>query len=155
MSPYIKYINYSNGLIMRYIKTPYRFFRHLLTLPFIFSAIIPILILDIWIEIFHRISFPFYRIPYVKRGQYIKIDRHKLSYLDPMQKLNCAYCGYANGVLQYCVQIFGETEKYWCSINHEKDEIFIAPPHPTEFNAYNNEEEYIKEYKSKRTRQFF
>ncbi len=139
---------------MKYIKAPHRFFRHLLTIPFLFSAAIPFIILDIWIEIYHRVSFPFYRMSYIKRGQYIKVDRHKLSYLDPMQKLNCVYCGYVNGVLQYWVKIVGETEKYWCGIMHKEDKNFNAPPHHAEFISYDNKEEYINKFKSQRSRQF-
>jgi len=109
------------------------------------------LIMDIYIEIFHRFSFLFYGIPYVKRGNYIRIDRHKLSYLNPLQKLYCVYCGYANGVLQYWVKIFGETEKYWCAIKHHEDKDFIAPPNHNEFISYDSPEEYEEVYGSKKT----
>jgi len=107
--------------------------RHALTAPFIFGAVVPIAILDLFIEIYHRFCFPFYRIPYVKRKNYVKVDRHKLSYLRLGQKINCIYCGYANGVMQYWVKILGETEKYFCSIQHEKDPDFIQPEHHKEF----------------------
>ena len=139
---------------MDHLRTPHRFLRHLLTIPFLFSAVIPIVILDLWIEVYHRISFPFYRLPYVKRGHYIKIDRHRLSYLNPMQKLNCLYCGYANGVLQFWVKIVGDTEKYWCAIKHKPDEKYNAPEHHNEFIGYNDEDEFITVYESKKTRPF-
>jgi len=42
------------------------------------------------------------------------------------QKLNCVYCGYANGVITYAKSIAGETERYWCPVKH-KTEIFC--PH--------------------------
>lgn len=45
------------------------------------------------------------------------IDRHKLAYLR-IEKLNCAYCGYANGVFAYVREIAGRTEAYWCPIKH-------------------------------------
>lgn len=87
-----------------------RLIYHILVMPLIYSLIIPVFILDFWVEIYHRICFVAYDIPYVKRSKYIKIDRHKLSYLQFYEKLNCVYCGYANGVLHYTV-IAGETAK--------------------------------------------
>lgn len=88
-------------LRMKYLKTPHRFLKHLIVLPFIYPAVIPFLLLDFWIELYHRVSFPIYGIPTVKRSRYVLIDRHRLQYLNIMQKLNCIYCGYASGILQY------------------------------------------------------
>ena len=72
---------------MKYITIKHRVFKHILTAPFIFGSVIPMAILDLFIEIYHRICFPFYNIPYVKRKNYVKVDRHKLSYLNLGQKL--------------------------------------------------------------------
>ena len=73
-------------------------FLRALSTPFIFGVAIPIIILDIIIEIYHRVSFYLYGIEYVKRKEYIKvIDRAKLRYLSPLQKVFCMYCGYVNG----------------------------------------------------------
>ncbi len=49
----------------------------------------------------------------------MRIDRHKLAYLSPLQKLNCVYCGYANGVLGFAREVAARTEQYWCPIQHE------------------------------------
>lgn len=137
---------------MRYITRPHRFIRHLPTLPFIYFATVPIIFLDIWIEIYHRICFPFYNIPYVKRSDYIKIDRQKLSYLGFMQKLNCTYCGYANGAVKYWTRIFAETERYWCAIQHQQDEKFEVPEHHAEFIPFGDEKAYKETYDDKKTR---
>jgi len=139
---------------MKYLTTPYRFFRHLPTLPFIYLAAVPIFIMDVWLEIYHRICFPFYRIPYVKRREYIRIDRQKLSYLGFMQKLNCAYCGYANGAVKYWTKIIAETERYWCAIQHRQDEKFKAPEHHADFIPYGDENVYNETYEKKKTKQF-
>ena len=32
--------------------------------------------------------------------------------------MNCAYCGYANGVLAYATEIASRTEQYWCPVKH-------------------------------------
>jgi hypothetical protein len=90
---------------MLYIKHPNRLMI-LVLLPLLWILIIPLVILDICIEIYHRILFPLYKLPYVKRGDYIQImDRAKLPYLNIVQKVNCMYCGYANGVVRYWVEI--------------------------------------------------
>jgi hypothetical protein len=136
---------------MKYMLQKNRFLRHLPTYPLIFLAVFPIMILDLWVEMYHRFCFPFYRIPYVRRKEYIKIDRHKLKYLNLMQKYNCAYCGYVNGVAAYWVKIFAETESYWCGIRHETSDRFNAPEHHEEFIAYNDRKGYDEEFYSKKT----
>ncbi len=45
-------------------------------------------------------------------------DRQKLGYLNLVEKLNCAYCSYGNGVLAYVSEIAAKTESYWCPIKH-------------------------------------
>ena len=54
------------------------------------------------------------------------IDRHHLAYLNAIEKLNCVYCGYANGVFAYVREIAGRTEQYWCPIRHAKR---VRSPH--------------------------
>lgn len=127
---------------MKFKQYPEKTLRHLCSAPFIYAVFFPVVLLDIFMEIYHRICFPLYGIPYVRRSQYIKIDRHRLSYLSLMEKINCAYCGYVNGFFHYGSQIAAETEKYWCGIKHAKDPSFIPPEHHKEFIAYGDEEEY-------------
>ena len=129
---------------MKYKQNNHRFVWHLLSMPVIYSMTIPLVILDLWIEIYHRICFAAYGIPYVKRGKYIRVDRQKLRYLSFLEKLNCMYCGYANGLLHYSLIIAGETEKYWCGIKHKPDSDFCEPEHHKEFIAYGDEEAYRK-----------
>lgn len=45
--------------------------RHLLSTPFIWVMIVPVALADLLGEIYHRICFPLYGLPYVKRSQYI------------------------------------------------------------------------------------
>lgn len=150
----VRFIAEKNPLLMKYLKTRHRFLKHLIILPFIYPAGILLFLLDFWIELYHRISFPIYGIPAVKRSRYVLIDRHRLQYLNVMQKLNCIYCGYANGILQYWVKIIGETEKYWCGIQHRNKEGFVVPAHHAEFIPYGDEEAYRREFSAKKTRMF-
>lgn len=139
---------------MDYLKKKHRFLRHFPVLPFIYFAAVPIIFLDFWVELYHRVSFPIYGLACIKRGTYVRIDRHRLKYLNFPQKMNCAYCGYANGLIQYWAKIFGATEKYWCAIQHEKGGDFVTPDHHNEFVAYNDREAFQEEYLDHKTRMF-
>ena len=83
--------------------------------------IVPIVLLDAWVTAYQWLCFPLFGIRKVVRRQYIVIDRHKLAYLNWIEKLNCVYCGYANGVFAYVREITGRTEAYWCPIKHGRD----------------------------------
>lgn len=123
-------------------KSRYKGLRHLVSCPFILGMSIPMVVLDITMEIYHHICFPLYGIPIVKRSQYICIDRQKLSYLNGWDKLWCMYCGYANGLMAYGVRLAGETEKYWCGIKHKSVGGFVEQPHQKDFLAYGDEKAY-------------
>ncbi len=123
-------------------KSSYKRLRHLLALPFIWGISIPIVILDFFLEIYHHVVFPLYGIPIVKRSNYIRIDRQKLSYLSFSDKLSCMYCGYTNGLAAYMVKIAGDTEKYWCGIKHKKSKGYISQPHQKDFLPYDDEKAF-------------
>lgn len=93
-------------------------FMIIVTGPVIWAGIIPIAILDFFMIVYQAICFPVYGIPKVKRSDYIKLDRKYLAYLNWAEKLNCEYCGYANGVLACATEIAARTERYWCPIKH-------------------------------------
>lgn len=89
-----------------------------LTAPVIYSLIVPFVLLDLFVTIYQRVCFPVYGIERVRRADFIRIDRHHLAYLNALQKLNCVYCGYANGLIGYVQEVAGRTEAYWCPIKH-------------------------------------
>jgi ElaB/YqjD/DUF883 family membrane-anchored ribosome-binding protein len=93
-------------------------FMVLLTTPVIWSCMIPIAFVDFVMSVYQGICFPIYGIPKVRRRDYILMDRHRLSYLNWAEKLNCEYCAYANGVLACATEIAARTEQYWCPIKH-------------------------------------
>lgn len=89
-----------------------------LSAPVIYSLILPFVLLDLFVTLYQRICFPVYGIARVKRADFIRIDRHHLAYLNGLQKLNCIYCGYCNGLIGYVQEVAGRTEAYWCPIKH-------------------------------------
>jgi hypothetical protein len=91
-----------------------------LVAPIIYALIIPLALLDLFVTLYQAICFPVYGIARVRRRDHIVIDRHMLAYLNGIQKLNCVYCGYGNGLLSYAREIAGRTEQYWCPIKHAR-----------------------------------
>jgi len=86
--------------------------------PLVYMVIVPLLILDLMLWVFQLVCAPGYGIPKLRRAEYVVLDRHKLAYLNPIEKLNCVYCGYANGLLAYARAIAGQAEVHWCPIKH-------------------------------------
>ena len=126
---------------------PGRLLRHAIATPFIWAMIIPVLFADLCIEIYHRITFPLYGIPYVKRSHYIRIvDREKLPYLTWAERMGCAYCGYVNGWLHYASVIAGKTESYWCAIAHLEVRGYVPSEHEKAFVKYGDEAALRKRY---------
>ena len=132
---------------MNYKKHPELYTRNWIALPFILAMIVPLVMLDIFLEVYHQVAFRLYKIKLVKRSNHIRIDRQRLKYLTMLEKFGCSYCGYANGLLEYARTIAGETEKYWCGIKHETEDpndTFVEPSYQKEFLEYGDEEGYKK-----------
>jgi hypothetical protein len=109
--------------------------------PVIYGLIVPLLFLDLGLTVYQAICFPVYRINKVRRSDYIVMDRLHLSYLNAIEKFNCAYCAYANGLLAYGTEIAARTEQYWCPIKHAH-KILGAPERVRGFLAYGDGENY-------------
>ena len=92
----------------------------IITAPIIYSLIFPLLMLDIFVSIYQAICFPIYGIPKVRRSQYLVFDRLMLDYLNGIQKFNCAFCSYGNGILAFAHEVAARSEQYWCPIKHAK-----------------------------------
>jgi hypothetical protein len=98
-----------------------------LTAPVIYSLIIPIVLVDLWVMAYQAICFPAYKIPKVRRRDYLIFDRHHLAYLNTLEKINCAYCSYCNGAIAFIREVASRTEVYWCPIKHARR---VLGPHP-------------------------
>lgn len=116
-------------------------FTTLVTAPVIYSLILPIALLDLWVTLYQSICFRVYGIARVKRSAYIVFDRQHLAYLNWIEKINCVYCGYSNGVFAYVREVAGRTEQYWCPIRHAK-RVRAPHMHYREFVDYGDAEGY-------------
>ena len=94
--------------------------KHILSAPLIWGCMIPSLLMDATISLYQAVCFPIYGIPKVKRQDYIVFDRQYLRYLNLIEKINCAYCSYVNGLFAYLQEIGARTEQFWCPIKHAK-----------------------------------
>lgn len=92
----------------------------ILTAPAIYALIIPLLLLDLFVAVYQAACFPVYGIPRVRRSDYLAFDRGQLAYLNAIERLNCEYCAYANGLLAYVREVAARTEEYWCPIKHAR-----------------------------------
>ena len=124
----------------------------LLTGPIIYGLSVPMVLLDLAATLYQWICFPAYCIPWVKRRDFFVYDRHHLDYLNIIEKFNCLYCGYANGLTAYVAEIAGRTEQYWCPIKHAK-RLRNAHSRYFRFFSYGDGERYATELQSLR-RQF-
>jgi hypothetical protein len=129
-----RYLSQANPLVM-------------LTAPVIYSLLIPIALLDIFVIIYQAICFPVYKIPQVRRRDYLIFDRHHLAYLNIIEKINCAYCSYANGAISFAREVAARTEVYWCPIKHAR-RILGPHPHYQGFADFGDAEGYRKQLDS-------
>jgi len=92
--------------------------RYILSTPFIYGMIVPAIIWNLGLEIYHQICFRLYGIPLVDAKKYFIYDRQLMSYLNWWEKINCYYCSYVNNLIRYSSEIGGRTERYWCPIKY-------------------------------------
>lgn len=90
----------------------------ILSTPVIYLGWLPFLLLDVFVFSYQAICFPIYGIPKVKRSDFVVFDRADLPFLNLIEKFNCLYCSYGNGVVSFASEVAGRTEQYWCPIKH-------------------------------------
>ena len=115
--------------------------RSVLSIPFIYGMVIPLAFLDITVTLYQHICFRLYNIARVDRSRYVVIDRHQLAYLNGIEKFNCMYCGYGNGVIAYTREIVARTEQYWCPIKHAR-KVLGTHARYNKFVAYGDADSY-------------
>ena len=120
------------------------------TIPFIWSMMIPALLVDISVSIYQAVCFPIYKIPKVRRKDYVIMDRYNLFYLDRVEKINCWYCEYFNSVIAYTREIAARTEQFWCPIKHSKPQKEMHSRYDKFFD-FGDYDTYRKELKQRRS----
>ena len=123
-----KRVEFEDSIKQAHRRLKTRFFRwlvkdrpqNLITGPVIYSMIVPLLVLDLFVTLYQAVCFPVYRVEKVRRAQYVVIDRQHLEYLNFIEKFHCAYCGYASGLVAYVHEVVARTEQYFCPIKHAR-----------------------------------
>lgn len=124
-------------------------FLHFLAAPIIYGMILPAILFDVLLFVYQQVVFRIFKFKFVKRSDYILFDHQYLGYLNLIEKLNCLYCSYFNGLMLYASAIAGRTELYFCPIKHAK-KVVSQHNYYDEFLSYGDEEEYQKKLKALR-----
>lgn len=91
----------------------------LMSTPIIYGALLPALLLDLYVGLYQLLCCPIYGIPRTRRRDYLELDRAKLPYLNLFEKAGCLYCSYFNGLVAYVQEVAGRTEQRFCPIQHK------------------------------------
>ena len=114
---------------------------NLITGPMIYSVIVPLLLLDVFVSTYQWLCFPIYQVKPFRRSDYIIFDRQELKYLDWISKFHCTYCAYAVGLIGFVGAVIGATEAYFCPIKHQSKKP-AAHPRRYPFMAYEQAEDF-------------
>jgi len=117
----------------------------LVTAPVIWGALLPALLIDGYVYLYQWICFPAYGIPRVKRSDFLIMDRRHLPYLNGLEKLNCFYCSYFNGMIAYVQEVAARTEQHWCPIKHARRPRTLHSRYHTFFD-YGDAEAFRAQY---------
>ena len=112
--------------------------------PVIYAPLLAFVLLDALVTAYQLVCFPIYGIPRVRRHDYLIFDRYQLAFLNSIEKINCLYCSYANGLLAYVREIASRTEQYWCPIKHAR-RVITAHERYAGFVDYGDAENYHRE----------
>lgn len=123
---------------------------HVVTAPVIYAMIVPLALLDLALMLYQQVCFRAYGVPRVLRRDYLIGDRHRLAYLNGIEKMNCMYCGYATGLMAYAQEVVARTEQYWCPIKHAR-RVRGAHHRYAVFAEYGDAESYHEEMQKLRT----
>jgi hypothetical protein len=115
----------------------------MLTAPLIYSGLVVFALMDLFITIYQGLCFPVYGMARVRRSDYLVFDRSDLAYLNAIERFNCFYCSYANGVAAYLREVAARTEQYWCPIKHARKVVTMHERYPT-FFEYGDAEAFRK-----------
>jgi len=115
--------------------------QNLVTGPIIYSMIVPLVILDLFVTAYQTTCFPIYQVAKARRGDYIVFDRQQLEYLNFIEKFHCTYCAYGAGLIAYVGEIVARTEQYFCPIKHAR-KVLGTQRRYASFLQYGEAEDY-------------
>ena len=87
-----------------------------------------------------------YQIPKVQRSAYISLDRRFLQYLNIIEKFNCVFCSYFNGLISYIQEIAARTEQYWRPIKYGRQLAYVHSRYKN-FVDYGDDKLYRREFR--------
>lgn len=123
--------------------------RNVVSAPIIYAMFFPLLLVDLAVTFYQHTCFRLYGIPRVRRADFMLYDRNQLAYLNLIEKINCSYCAYGNGLAAYIREIIARTEQYWCPIKHAQ-RMLEAHSRYERFADYGDAEAFRKEIESLR-----
>jgi hypothetical protein len=112
-----------------------------LVAPIIYAGLVPFVLLDVFLFLYQLTCARVYHIARVNRSDYLVFDRGDLAYLNALERLNCFYCGYANGLIGYAREIAARTEQFFCPIKHARRILAAHDRYPM-FFEYGDAESY-------------
>ncbi len=130
------------------VSTRHYWIRNIISMPFIYSVLIPVFLLDLVVSLYQAVCFPLYRIPKIRRRDYIQYNRGKMESLGLIDKAHCHYCSYVNGAIAYAAKVAGQTEKIWCPLRHAAENKFVELPHQKSFVSGDQKSELEEYYQS-------
>jgi hypothetical protein len=122
-----RHLLYKVGLL-QYLRTAT--WATILTAPIVYSGFIVFLLMDLFLSVYQAICFPIWGIPKICRSDYLAFDRGDLAYLNAIERFNCFYCSYGNGIAAYLREIAARTEQYWCPIKHARRLLGVHDQYP-------------------------
>jgi len=122
---------------------------HLLSSPVVYVMVLPAMLLDMMLFIYRKVVSSVFKFDFPERKEYVVFDRQYLGYLNIMEKLNCMYCSYFNGLMAYAAAIASRTEYYFCPIKHAK-KVAYKHEYYDAFLRYGEEDKYQEKLKKLR-----
>lgn len=113
------------------------------SIPFIYGMIVPLAFVDLCVTVYQAAAFRCYGIPRIVRRKYVRWVGRGHGMVRWIDRFNCAYCSYANGVAAYLRAVLIETEKYWCPIKYAARGDFHVP-HPQDDFADPGDEDALR-----------
>lgn len=122
---------------------------HFLSSPVVYMMVFPAMLLDVMLFIYTKVVSSVFKFTFPSRNKYVVFDRQYLGYLNSIEKINCMYCSYFNGLMAYSGAIASRTELYFCPIKHAK-KIAYKHEYYDAFLGYGDGEKYQEKLKELR-----